>query len=182
MNLICLLFILVSLTLDVFTVSLTKGLTIDKLKFTDIFKTITVFGFFQVLMFLIGFKSRILFVRKMNVFSHVLLFLVLVFLGGEMIFRAYKEYKNKEVLVNKSEFNLVLLSLATSIDGLIVGASVSVKSNFEIFIITVAIGLLTSTASLTGIYLGYKTTFFVDYPTKFTGGFILILIGVKSLF
>ena len=82
MNLICLLFILVSLTLDVFTVSLTKGLTIDKLKFTDIFKTITVFGFFQVLMFLIGFKSRILFVRKMNVFSHVLLFLVLVFFRG----------------------------------------------------------------------------------------------------
>lgn len=181
-KLIYLPFIFISLTLDVFTASLTKGFTIEKLKFTDIFKTITVFGVFQVLMFFIGFKSRVLFLGKTSAFIHFSLFFILVFLGGKMVFESYKEYKNKKTLETKSEFNLILLSLATSIDALVIGASVSLKLSVEIFVITAMIGVFTSMASLLGIYLGYKTTYFANYPMNFAGGFILIFIGVKSLF
>ncbi|WP_321329775.1 manganese efflux pump [uncultured Ilyobacter sp.] len=182
MKLIYLPFIFISLTLDVFTASLTKGFTIEKLKFTDIFKTITVFGVFQIIMFIIGFKARLLFVGKTSVFIHFMFFFILVFLGVRMIFESYRDYKNKETLETKSEFNLILLSFATSIDALIIGASVSLKLNFEIFIITAMIGIITSLASLLGIYLGHKTNYFVNYPVNLAGGFILIFIGVRSLF
>jgi putative Mn2+ efflux pump MntP len=44
------------------------------------------------------------------------------------------------------------------------------------------IGIFTSLASLLGIYLGHKTNYFVNYPVNLAGGFILIFIGVRSLF
>jgi putative Mn2+ efflux pump MntP len=182
MNLIYLYFISIGLAMDTFSISLTKGFLIEKLEFRDIFKTVFVLGLFQVLMSFIGFKIGKNYLDKTDKFSHFIIFSVLLFLGGKMIYDAWKESKNREELKVRSKFNLLLLGLATSIDDIVVGSSFSFVSNLDIFFVIMTIGVVTSIASLMGIYLGYKTSARTSYKNNFIGGCILIFISLRILF
>jgi putative Mn2+ efflux pump MntP len=181
MNFIYLSFISVGLAMDTFSISLTKGFIIEKLELKDVFKTVAVLGLFQVLMSLIGFKVGRFVLSEVNSFSNFIIFSILFFLGGKMIFDAWKECKSVEALKIKPKFNIILISLATSIDALLVGSSFSLISNFDIIFFMGIVGIITSIASLIGIYLGYKTSSCMNYQSDFIGGCILVFISFKIL-
>ncbi|WP_319371905.1 manganese efflux pump [uncultured Ilyobacter sp.] len=182
MNFIYLSLISVGLAMDTFSISLTKGLIIEKWESKDVFKTIIILGSFQVLMSLIGFKAGRLFFSQVNNFSNFIVFSVLLFLGWKMILDAWKEFKNKKKSETEPKFNLIFTGLATSIDTLVVGSSFSLMENFNIFSFLGMVGTITSIASLVGIYLGYKTSSYVNYQSNFIGGCILVFISLKILF
>ena len=75
-----------------------------------------------------------------------------------------------------SNFDIFILSIATSIDALAVGVSFSFLS-ISILPIIICIGTITFILCFIGVLMGNKVGYFLGSFAKFLGGVILILIG-----
>jgi putative Mn2+ efflux pump MntP len=75
---------------------------------------------------------------------------------------------------------LLVLSIATSIDALVVGISFAFV---RVAIITpiIIIGIITFLLSSAGTYIGNRVGHFFERKIEFIGGSVLILIGTKFL-
>jgi putative Mn2+ efflux pump MntP len=76
---------------------------------------------------------------------------------------------------------MLVLSVATSIDALAVGTTLSLISTRPILHSAIIIGLVTSCLCLLGIYLGNSIGSLIEARIELAGGLILIGIGVKIL-
>jgi len=75
---------------------------------------------------------------------------------------------------------LFILSIATSIDALAIGLSLSFL-NVSIILPVVIIGVVTFSLSFFGVYIGNKFGHFFEKKIEIIGGLILIGIGIKIL-
>ena len=73
-----------------------------------------------------------------------------------------------------------LLALATSIDALAVGITISLLK-LKIINIIIVIGLITTILTFIGTIIGKKLGNKINKKAKIIGGFILIIIGLKIL-
>ena len=75
---------------------------------------------------------------------------------------------------------MIVLAIATSIDALAVGITFAFfKTNIVLSVFI--IGIITFILSMIGVFLGYKFGDKFQNKAEFTGGVILILIGLKIL-
>jgi len=72
------------------------------------------------------------------------------------------------------------ISIATSIDALVVGLSFGLVNTFVIFAVVI-IGAVTFVAAMLGMLFGKKIPAGKSYRSIVVGGVILILIGLKIL-
>ena len=168
------LFILaIGLSMDAFAVSICKGLSLGKIKVKHMLIAGLWFGGFQALMPLGSF-----FADMITKYSHWIAFILLLFIGGNMIKESFDEEEN--VNADMGVKNMFLLAVATSIDALAVGVSLAfLKVN--IIPAVSFIGCITFVCSAAGVKIG--SIFGDKYRSKagLCGGIILILIGVKIL-
>lgn len=95
----------------------------------------------------------------------------------------YDYFRNKEgsrQLKDMGFLTLVGISVATSIDALIVGLSFGFIDT-NILLAAFIIGGITFLASMTGILFGKKSAAKIGRYADLLGGMILILIGLKIL-
>ena len=85
MNFIALIFTAFALSMDAFAVSITKGITIKNLKKSTAVKMALAFGLFQGGMPLLGWILGISFESYIKSIDHWIAFLVLGFIGFNMI-------------------------------------------------------------------------------------------------
>ncbi len=168
------------LSMDSFSVSITRGFTNTKTKLAiEALKTGFFFGLFQGMMPIIGWLAGLSIMDLISGFDHWIAFGILIFIGIRMIYEAATK-KSKQI-VNSSGFKvLIILSIATSIDALAVGLSLSFLGT-SIITPAAIIGIITFSLSFLGVYLGKK---FGGYFEKMgvLGGIILIVIGLRILF
>jgi len=173
MNILILAF---SLSLDAFSVSICKGLSIRYLDKKDILKVGLYFGLFQAIMPLIGYYLGYTFYNYISNVSNIVAFLLLSFIGISMIKESLEDNQINDSLDYKE---MIILSIATSIDALVVGITLGIlKSN--IFISILVIGLITFINSCIGVIIGN------NFGSKYTkvsiiGGIILILLGINHI-
>ena len=172
----------VGLSMDAFSVAVCKGLSMKKLNYKGGIITALFFGIFQALMPLIGYFLGSRFESYIKAYSHWIGFVLLVFIGGKMIFEVIFE---KEEEKNSGEYKLdipelFLLAIATSIDALAVGVVVATERVNLACSVTV-IGIMTFALSLAGVIIGNKFGNKYEKKAQIAGGAILILIGVKLL-
>ncbi len=182
MDIVSLFFISVGLAMDTFAVSLTEGVALKQLKIKPIFKVALIFGIFQGMMPLIGWKIGNLFYEKIKNISSVVVFLILLFVGIKMILEA-RSFSSCET--NKDcgkTSNILLLGIATSIDALTIGFSFSLLPNINIYYSITIIGIVTFVLSGVGVCIGNKVGQLLGAKAEYLGGIILIFIGIKSLF
>ena len=74
----------------------------------------------------------------------------------------------------------MILSIATSIDALAVGVTLSLITS-SIFLAATIIGVITFVLSLLGTQIGRKVGHFFENKIEVVGGLILIAIGIKIL-
>lgn len=173
------LFILaIGLSMDAFAVSICKGLSLGKIKVKHMLIAGLWFGGFQALMPLIGYFLGSFFADMITKYSHWIVFILLLFIGGNMIKESFDEEEN--VNADMGVKNMFLLAVATSIDALAVGVSLAF---LKVSIIPAVsfIGCITFVCSAAGVKIG--SIFGDKYRSKagLCGGIILILIGVKIL-
>jgi putative Mn2+ efflux pump MntP len=180
MNIITILFIAIGLAMDAFAVSITSGLTIKNLKINHAFRIAIFFGLFQAIMPAVGWLAGFNLRDFISNIDHWIAFGLLSAIGFKMIFESAK-MKSDEKKINPLNIRILLiLSVATSIDALAVGLSLSF---LKISIVTPAIiiGAITFFLSFTGVFIGNRFGHFFENRIEFIGGLVLISIGVKIL-
>ena len=175
------LFLSVALSMDSFTVSITCGLQKTLTKKRTFFLAFS-FAFFQALLPLLGALLGDAFSSIMSKADHWIAFALLFIIGLKMIMDG-RNFKLKEKIFDVSSFKvIILLSLATSIDAFIVGISFSMMWTIMQQVIAIlAIFVATFLFSFMGVKMGERVHFIKPRIALFTGGAILILIGVKTL-
>lgn len=171
--------------MDAFAVSLCKGLTMKKVLFKAAFLIGLVFGAFQAGMPLAGYYVGEIFSSKIAQYSGFITFIILGFLGINMIKEGHEnkcECEENECNLSEAGKGLLALGIATSIDALAVGFTFSLTNTMpNIFLSVAIIGITTLIISMGGVYLGRKFGTFLESKAQYLGGFILIAIGIKSL-
>lgn len=138
------------------------------------------FGIFQGLMPIIGWLIGSGIVRAVKNFDHWIAFILLVYVGVKMIKEAFENKDDRSRIDPSKGKTLVMLSLATSIDALIVGFSLALL-NLKIWYPSLIIGIITATVSLIGIYLGKIIGRRFGKKMEFIGGLLIIGMGIKIL-
>lgn len=168
------------LSMDCFAVSIASGLTLKELHIRHSIKIAFFFGFFQALMPIIGWLAGLGFKDLIAGIDHWIAFGLLVFVGGKMIYESRQMGREKRRNNILNFYTLFMLSIATSIDALAVGLSLSLLG-VAIIAPSLIFGVITFIVSLTGISLGGKVGHFFERYMEFAGGVILISIGLKIL-
>lgn len=181
MSLVSIFFIAMGLAIDAFVVSIASGTTIKRLKIRHALLIAGFFGFFQAIMpvagWLVGAEVR----NYIESYGYWIVFAVLSAIGLKMIYEAFSAENADEIIKNPLHIPVLLaLSVATSIDALAVGFSLSVLID-SIFIPIIFIGLITFLMSFIGVYIGNYGGNLFGKKFKIVGGLILIAIGVSFL-
>lgn len=167
----------IGLGMDAFAVSLCRASGTRKIGDGEGYATAFLFGVFQALMTMIGCYGGIGFVHYISGIDHWIGFAILSFIGGRMIYSALFEEGNAG---GQGLFELLLLCVATSIDALAVGITLSF---LDINIISAAavIGLVTFILCLIAVFSAHRLHSCSGYKAELAGGIILILIALKLL-
>lgn len=168
-----------ALSMDAFAVSVTKGITLKKIDLSIATKIAFSFALFQGIMPFIGWLFGINFELYIKSVDHWIAFFLLSFLGIKMIIEAIKndDNNNTTYLDNKE---LIILSIATSIDALAVGITFSFL-NIDIIPVCISICVITFLVCFIGILIGKKIGPLFKNYAQIIGGLILILIGLNIL-
>jgi putative Mn2+ efflux pump MntP len=203
MTIITILLIAVGLAMDAFAVSISTGMTVCDFRNRHNLKMSLFFGAFQFGMPVIGYffalRARI-YIEK---FDHWIAFGLLAFVGGKMLWEAWHAKSEKELLADApacpvtetspsgdrrgqmaADFlttkRLLVLAVATSIDALAVGVSLSLLQT-DIWLPAALIGVVAFVFSFIGGVLGCRIGPSLGKIAEVGGGIILIGIGVKIL-
>lgn len=180
MSFLEILLISVSLAADAFAVSICKGLSLKKIDIKNAIKIGIWFGVFQALMPTIGFFLGEASQHIVTSVDHWIAFILLAIIGGKMIFESFSH--GEEVNSDLSFKTMLVLSIATSIDALVVGiAYVCAYGSKNAAITFQMIGIITFMLSVIGVYAGNKFGSKYKNVAEFTGGLILVLLGVEVL-
>ena len=179
MGVVTLLSLAVAVSMDAFAVSICKGLALQKIKLKQYALVGLWFGGFQALMPVIGYFLGGKFMNKISSFDHWVAAGLLAIIGINMIREALSEDEEK---VDKSLDikTMFMLAVATSIDALAVGISLSVF-DINIWFSVLCIGVTTFMFSAAGLKIG--SLFGTRHKSKaeFVGGAILIILGIKTV-
>lgn len=169
----------IGLAMDAFAVSICKGLSMQKLDWKKAIIIALYFGIFQALMPVLGFFLGSTFEDFVIQVDHWIAFLLLGFIGGNMIKEAFDDELDK-CNDNVDFKTMILLAIATSIDALAVGITFALL-DVNILLSVIIIGTVTFVLSVLGVKIGNKFGNKYQNKAEFAGGLVLILLGSKIL-
>ena len=180
MGWLSLLAVAVALAMDAFAVAIVTGLTVSPLTGRHVFRLAFHFGLFQALMPAIGWAAGRAVHRYIAAFDHWLAFGLLAIVAVRMI-RGALSGGDEESRVSSdptSGWELVMLSVATSIDALAVGLSLALLGS-AIVVPALAIGIVAAGFTCAGMLLGRQIGPRWGQRVEILGGIILLAIGAK---
>jgi putative Mn2+ efflux pump MntP len=171
--------IAVALAMDTLAVSIGLAVGLKGLSISQSFRLAFHFGLFQFLMPIIGYAAGRSIETYIRDYDHWVAVALLTYIGIKMIRESFAGENRLRIRRDPSRgWNLVLLSVATSIDALAVGLSLGVLGK-PIVMPSIVIGVVCSLFSIAGIALGRKAGALLGRRVELLGGLILIAIGIK---
>lgn len=172
----------IGLAMDAFSVSLANGLNEHHMKKSKMCAIAGVFGVFQFIMPLVGWICIHTVATVFTSFQKFIPWIALIllgYIGGKML---YEGIKNKEEQGSASALGfgaLLVQGIATSIDALSVGFTISSYSILSALIETLIIGAVTFVICILGLVIGKKFGTRFAGKASILGGCILIGIGLE---
>jgi putative Mn2+ efflux pump MntP len=173
----------VGLAMDAFSVSLANGLNETTMKRTRMCGVAGVFSGFQFAMPMIGWICVSTVAKMFSVFEMFIpwiAFILLGYIGGKMLYEGIFD-KEEEENIGIGIQGLIVQGIATSIDALSVGFTISHYTWYEAFIACLLIGSVTFIISFAGLGIGKKAGTKLAGKAEILGGIILISIGLEIL-
>lgn len=185
MSLIVILGIAVGLSMDAFAVSISYGCSASRVPLRHTSMIALSFGAFQAFMPVIGWYGGRLFAGPIKNYDHWIAFILLAYVGVKMLVEGARGMKKGDAACGDDLFvmdytRLFVLSVATSIDALAVGLSLSLLG-IEIYIPSAVIGATTFIFSFAGVRMGCRLQDIFGKRVEIAGGLILLAIGIKIL-
>jgi manganese efflux pump family protein len=184
MEIITLLLLAFGLSFDSFAVSVSSGLILPGIRFYKACIIAFSLAFFQGLMPMLGWFAGLTVRDQLAHIDHWIAFGLLALLGLKMIFESFKPEEERYGFNPLKPTVLLTMSLATSIDALIVGVSfafIQEPNTIAMVLPVIIIGGVTFIISMLGILFGKKAGMKLGKRMEMLGGFILIAIGLKIL-
>ncbi|MDP4290809.1 MAG: manganese efflux pump MntP family protein [Bacteroidota bacterium] len=172
--------IAIGLCFDSFAVSVSSGLMMKHISFLQAMRISFSLAFFQGVMPLIGWFAGKRISDYLANYDHWIAFGLLLIIGIRMLLESRKKDEDK-TFNPLNIWYMIYMSLATSIDALIVGFSFAFI-NTNIYISILIIGTVTFISAMLGILFGKKAGILFGKKMEILGGLILIVIGFKILF
>jgi putative Mn2+ efflux pump MntP len=172
----------VGLAMDAFSVSLANGLNEPKMRKKKMCEIAGVFGFFQALMPMIGWICVHTIVQYFTAFEKFIPWIVLIllaYIGGSMLYEGIKGGDDDTEKASVGKGTLLVQGIATSIDALSVGFTISEYGFVMALVCSIIIAVVTFIISMTGLVLGKKFGTRYQGKAEILGGAILIVIGLE---
>lgn len=170
------------LAMDAFSVSLANGLNEPKMKLSRQYFIAGIFAFFQFLMPMAGFFCVHMVASFFSIFERFIPWIalgLLGFIGVKMLIEGIKN-KDEDAPHTAVGFGaLILQGIATSIDALSVGFTISGHTTTGAFLCSLIIAAVTFVICMGGILLGRKFGTKLAGKASVLGGCILIFIGIE---
>ena len=178
MNLIEILLLSMSLSVDTLVVSLGGSVSLGRISPGKVLKVSLAFGLMQAGLIFLGWLAGASVATFIHKAAHIIGFVILLYIGGSMIWSAMR--KSEECTDLCGIRNLLLAAFATSIDALATGV---VFVPFKEWLVTAVliIGLVSFLFSFAGTYIGVCFGRRFHFKVELVGGVILVLIGLKIL-
>jgi putative Mn2+ efflux pump MntP len=176
--------IAVALAMDAFAVSIATGVHLKNVSFRQTFRLSWHFGFFQALMPVLGWSAGVSIRKYIERYDHWIAFGLLTFVGIGMIKEAFgKDKAEKPRKDHTKGLTLVILSIATSIDALAVGFSISLLG-VSIWTPALIIGVVAGLFTIFGLQIGERigSAERLGRFAETIGGGVLIAIGFNILY
>jgi len=182
MNVLVVLGMAVALAMDCFAVALGMSCGHGKLSGGQTFRLALSFALFQFAMPIIGWFAGENLLRYIEGFDHWIAFGLLALVGGKMIRESFGAQKgDEEPPAGRTRgLSIVVLSVATSIDALVVGLSLAVLRT-NILYPAAVIGIICFALTVAGSKLGPVVGRIAGKRAELAGGLILVGIGIKIL-
>jgi putative Mn2+ efflux pump MntP len=176
-----LIIIAVALAMDAFAVAVATGVALKAVSPRQTFRLAWHFGLFQALMPILGWFLGLTVRQYIEAYDHWIAFALLGYIGINMIREAFDEDGGRQGDPTRG-MTLVVLSVATSIDALAVGLSLSMLG-VSVWWPALVIGVVAAAFTTAGLHLG-KTVARAERISRYSelvGGTVLICIGLKIL-
>lgn len=183
MEFLPLLGIAVALAMDAFAVAIATGVALRDVSLRQTFRLSWHFGLFQAMMPVIGWYCGSAISGYVDAYAHWIAFILLFLVGGNMIRESFQLEEEAEQKKDATRgMTLVILSVATSIDALAVGLSMSLL-NISIIYPALIIGIVAGVFTIAGLHLGKKAASISRFSpvAEIFGGVVLWIIGLNIL-
>ncbi|MCW2679591.1 MAG: putative rane protein [Frankiales bacterium] len=180
MSLLTLVLIALGVSADAFAVAIGKGLQMRRLRLGHAATIALAFGLFQAVMPLLGYLLGSQLERAITSFDHWVAFALLAGVGGRMLHQARTDDDVAAASDDLDWRELLVLSVATSIDALAVGIGFAFLP-VSIGPAVLLIGLTTAVLAFGGVLIGHHAGARWRRPAAVAGGLVLIGIGVSIL-
>lgn len=169
----------VGLAMDASAAAICKGACMRRFNVREAGLIAIFFGVFQAVMPLIGWFLGTQFLMYIQQLDHWIAMALLMVLGLRMIWEGIHD--EEELVCTPLDLReLLVLSVATSIDALAAGIALAVL-NTNIISSVLVIGLVTAALSLGGVLIGSRFGQKYQSKAQVVGGAVLCLIGIKIL-
>lgn len=172
----------IGLAMDAFSVSLANGLREPNMKKKRMWLIAGTYGFFQIIMPLIGWFCVHTLREKFTAFQKFIPWIALILLliiGGKMLIEGIQNKDEEEMLPKVGFFALLVQGVATSIDALSVGFTISGYDAMMALSESLIIGVVTFGICIGGLLIGRKFGTKLKAKAAILGGAILIAIGLE---
>lgn len=172
----------VGLAMDAFSVSLANGLGEPTMRRPKMCGVAGVFAGFQILMPLIGWICVSTVAQHFQAFEKCIPWIALIllgYIGGKMLYGGILHRESEEEHAAVGLRSLLVQGIATSIDALSVGFTISHYSLPQAVLACLLIGVVTFIICLFGLALGKKVGTRLSGKADILGGAILIFIGLE---
>ncbi|MCS2171541.1 manganese efflux pump MntP [Scandinavium sp. TWS1a] len=182
MNLSATILLAFGMSMDAFAVSISKGASLHKPKFSEALRTGLIFGCVEAITPLIGWGMGMLASQFVLEWNHWIAFVLLVFLGSRMLIEGWRgNDDSREKAPNRHGFwLLVTTAIATSLDAMAVGVGLAFLQ-VNIIYTALAIGCATLVMTTIGMMVGRYIGPLLGKRAEMLGGIVLIGIGVQIL-
>lgn len=172
----------VGLAMDAFSVSLANGLNEPHMQTGKVCGIAGMFAFFQALMPMIGWICIHTIVQYFQSFEKLIPWIALAllgFIGGKMLYEGITQKEAEEEPPRVGLWGLVVQGIATSIDALSVGFTISDYNLTMALLAALIIALVTFIICLCGVLIGRHMGTRLAGKAGIFGGVILIAIGLE---
>ncbi len=179
MDFLAVLAVALALAMDAFAVAVATGVHLRTVDLRQTFRLSWHFGLFQAIMPIAGWTLGLSVRAFVEQWSHWIAFALLAYIGSRMIRESFHHEQTADRRDPTRGANLVMLSVATSIDAMAVGFSLSVLG-VSVWQPALIIGIVCLLVTAAGLHLGRAFTRYARCAryAEAAGGAVLILIGL----
>lgn len=172
----------VGLAMDAFSVSLANGLNEPKMRARKTCGMAGMFAFFQALMPMIGWFCVHNLAKQFEEFQGMIPWIALALLsviGGKMLWEGLHSEEDGEITSTLGLSALIIQGIATSIDALSVGFTISDYNWIMAVVCSLVIAIVTFFICVMGVVIGKQFGTKLANKASILGGVILIAIGIE---